>query len=161
MEKFFKTSDYPELWDFAYLSLNTGMRLGEILKMTPKMISPCGRFITLTGAICKNGSGRLIPLSEATRRTLIGLSDQPSKHYHHRPFYKVWSAARDTIAKDDKHFVFHVCRHTAATRMANEFKINTSIIGKILGHRTEKTTNKYIHAQQDTLLDIADMMTAN
>ena len=37
-----------------------------------------------------------------------------------------------------------------------EGKVNTLIIGKILGHRSQATTAKYVHENKDTLLDIVE-----
>ncbi len=160
LETFLKDSRYPTLWDFVCLSLNTGMRLGEIRGITPEMISKDYNWIHLPNWLVKNSKGRDIALSDKTRACLKRMDYQPSKHYKHRAFYQVWLDARKFIAPNDKHFVFHVCRHTAATRMANDLSVSTAIIGKILGHRSANTTLKYVHEKPETLLAIATQLSA-
>ena len=41
--------------------------------------------------------------------------------------------------------------------MANELEVPTAIIAEALGH-TSATTQKYVHAKPDTLLDISTRM---
>ena len=56
------------------------------------------------------------------------------------------------IAQNDKTFTFHVTRHTCASNLANSGK-NQQLIGEILGHRSEKTTSKYVHPHDDAKRD--------
>ena len=55
--------------------------------------------------------------------------------------------------KGDANLVFHVCRHTAATRFANDVKVNTFQIDDIFGHKIERTTWRCINAKKSALLD--------
>ena len=50
---------------------------------------------------------------------------QAVDQYSHRTFYWFWNKVVRDAGKGDPHFVFHVCRHTAATRLANDAKVNT------------------------------------
>ena len=58
-------------------------------------------------------------------------------------------------ARDDDTYVFHVTRHTAASKMANDLAVPTVTIAEALGHSSLKTTQKYVHAKPDTLADIS------
>lgn len=80
--------------------------------------------------------------------------------YDHRVFYNTWNQLRARVAPGDTSFVFHVFRHTAASTMANEMRLNSDVIGQWLGHRNPKTTSKYIHIKPETIEDIAIRMAA-
>ena len=54
---------------------------------------------------------------------------------------------RYDIARGDKHFVFHVCRHTCASRLVNELETPQKVVAEILGHSDERTTSNYIHVE--------------
>ena len=135
---FLKYSDAPWMADMVTLSLTTGMRLGEIEQLT------------------KNGRERYIPLSSAALMSATKLHN--SRCYNSRKFYTVWGEARHKIARGDKQFVFHVCRHTCATIMANKLQTNTIVIMDMLGHRNYKTTQKYVHGVSATRFKVADAM---
>ena len=71
-------------------------------------------------------------------------------------FIRVGAALTNNI--DDAEAVFHAMRHTAASKMANELKMNTVVIAKALGHQSITTTEKYIHANDDALLEAITRM---
>lgn len=154
--EFFLDSDHPWMADFVVVAVNTGMRLGEILsinnpkpKKTIGTISPCGNFIELTNT--KNGSERTVPMNASAREALRNLDNCPSNVWTNRKFYDTWALAKQCLAPYDEHFVFHVLRHTCATRLAMEFNVDTLIVGTILGHKSIATTKKYVHAKKDNL----------
>ena len=153
-------SNHPNNWmaHFVTISLNTGMRLGEILKITPDDVSQTddGWWVELRDT--KNGDDRSVPLNKQAFEALKALDLEPVKHYSHRRFYNTWAEARRAIAKNDVHFVFHILRHTAATNMANNLRVPSNLIAMMLGHRSERTTAKYVHAKAATLQDIAKQM---
>lgn len=140
---------------FCVLALNTGMRLGEIRKITKDDIKQdeSGKWWCYL-EVTKNGDDRYVPLNSRAMKALESLDYQPSLHYSHTKFYDAWAEARHHVARRDNTFVFHVLRHTAATNMANDLGVNTLLIAQILGHRTLKTTEKYVHSKPQTLQDI-------
>ena len=151
----FRSSKHPWMADFCLLAVNTGMRLGEILAInndsskTYGEISKCCKFITLHDT--KNGEERLVPLNKDAQRALQNLNNMPHYYHSHRKFYDAWADAKDELARHDKNFVFHVLRHTCATRLAMEFNVEPITLGKILGHRSMATTAKYVHAQPNSI----------
>ena len=155
---FLRRSRAPWMADMAILSLQTGMRHGEILKIGTEHseLIKGGSMPVLRLHKTKNGDARDIPLNEVAKAAYDALS--AGNWYSHRVFYNVWDEARYTIARGDKDFVFHVCRHTAATKMANDLNINTTLIGKFLGHRSSETTKKYIKLTDDSSMEIAERM---
>jgi len=154
----------PWMLHFVTLAVHTGMRLGEIRKVTPSMIkrhpqqAPESSQEWVHLEKTKNGDERWVPLNEKARAALAALGDQPENHYKHRSFYNGWDAARRHIAPNDETFVFHSLRHTCATNLANDLNVNTILIGKILGHRSESTTKKYVHEKPEALADIASAL---
>jgi integrase len=46
----------------------------------------------------------------------------------------------------------------AATLLANDTMVNTKLIGHLLGHASERTTNRYIHAKKSSLLEAVNMI---
>ena len=59
-----------------------------------------------------------------------------------------------------KHITFHCARHTAATLLLNN-NISLSVVGKILGHKHEKTTEIYAKVMNKTIdkaMDVFDTL---
>ena len=142
---------------YVTIALNTGMRLGEIHQIgRTAFLSDDKQWLTLPET--KNGDERIVPISPETLEAIEALDGEPRKHYTDRTFYNTWNEARRKIAAGDKTFVFHVLRHTCATTMANDLQINSHLIGQMLGHRSEATTRKYVHAKPENLLSIAQKL---
>lgn len=136
------------------IAVNTGMRLGEILKITPGDIQEMDGSTWVYLSSTKNGDDRWVPLNDKAKVALEALGNTPGEKFTHRRFYNAWDMARSKIARGDETFVFHVLRHTAASTMANDLGVNTILIGQILGHRNVATTAKYVHAKPKALQDI-------
>ena len=151
---YLKNSPAPWMADMVVLSLNTGMRHGEIRQIIFGEATVTDDWVYLPHT--KNGDERYIPIdgevAEAARRL------QTEGEYSEKVFYRTWDRARSRIARGDKDFVFHACRHTCATTLANDLEINTVLIAKMLGHRSPVTTAKYIHGKSDHLKAIAREM---
>jgi integrase len=162
LDDFLKTYKEGTFWWMRYMcqvALATGMRLGELLSITPDRVSMhadgvCIVHLTNT----KNGDDRDVVCAGRTFRALKALKFDIKGHYSHRKFYHAWEEARYQIAKGDKEFVFHVLRHTAATRMANNLKLPTVTVAQQLGHRSLQTTAKYVHQTPENQLAIARLM---
>ena len=149
--EFFRTdktySKYPWIRYCLTLGLKTGMRLGEIQKLDTGQADIVtdddgDELIYLDKT--KNGDERYIPImgdvAEAAHRV------HKANSFSHHILYKGLWKAKKLIAPDDKHFNFHVTRHTCASEMANEAKENMKVIAEYLGHRSLNTTTKYVHA---------------
>ena len=144
--------------DLVFVGVNTGMRLGEILELG---IVNCGKnshrgeatiqtdAIHLPAKITKTKKGRYVSINETVRDACVRLSSSIGTHFTHRKFYDRWDDARQKVAPNDKEFVFHCLRHTCASMMANDLKMNSLIIGDQLGHKSERTTAKYVHKKAE------------
>ena len=85
--------------------------------------------------------------NDAVLEALAKLDNRPALHFREHPFYDAMRAARQAVAPNDTSFVFHSLRHTAASTMANDLQINTILIARLLGHKSLKTTEGYVHVK--------------
>mgnify|MGYP002636655428 FL=1 len=160
MESYF--DDKHQQWwlrHFIVIGHQTGMRLGEILKITPDIMSldnKGGHWVHL--ATTKNGSERWVPLNHRSLAAIRALDCRATKYWSHASFYTAWATMRRDLLGGDIRYVFHTLRHTAATVMANDLGANTAVIGLLLGHRSEATTRKYIKAKPDALQALVQQM---
>jgi len=150
----------PYQWvrEFVVIGINTGMRLGEIRSLDAGNIEHDENGTWLVLEKTKNGDDRRVPANVAVLEALENLSNDPSCHFENHPFYAVMDAARRAVAPNDKSFVFHSLRHTAASTMANDLQINTILIARLLGHKSLKTTEGYVHVKGDAAADVGAAM---
>jgi integrase len=160
IEAYFREStDDKWLEHFVIIGHQTGMRLGEICQITPdKIVTDDDGHTWIYLAKTKNGHDRWVPVNKRTRAALRALDDNCTGYFEHTKFYRAWGRMRRDVLKGDTRYVFHTLRHTAATVMANDLKANTAVIGILLGHRSEKTTRKYIKAKPSALQQLAAQM---
>ena len=162
MEKYHRDTEDWYLEHFIIIGHQTGMRLGEICSLTLKSLEKDDKgndWVYLPDT--KNGDDRAVPVNARTYAALSALDFTPARYFEHTRFYRAWGRMRRDLLHNDPRYVFHTLRHTAATKMANDIKVNTTLIGLMLGHRSEKTTKKYIKAKPSALQAIAAQMAAH
>ena len=147
---------HPAWWlrHFIIIGAETGMRLGEILTLTPSTVISETDGSTWAHLLhTKNGDERFVPLNTRVKRSLAALDNEPMRYHrgNEHLFYRYWAEMRTKVLQGDRRYVFHTLRHTAATVMANDFHANTAVIGILLGHKSEKTTAKYIKHKPEAL----------
>ena len=153
------------------LGVKTGMRHGEILtlgsvsdkgKLTiaeTAMSTPDSKWIFLLAAATKTSEDRYVPLKQLeVLEAAMRLVESLPRKFSHRTFYRRWGLLKREMNGLDDRFVFHVTRHTAATRMANDLQVPTAMIQKMLGHATIQTTQRYVHGKDDAMQAIAARM---
>jgi hypothetical protein len=132
----------------VHVAIRTGMRRGELLTLTYEQLQPTKVHLWKT----KNKTGRTISISPTTHDNLMWLLDHGMPNEHELRW--AWDQARAAMGlTDDPYFVFHVCRHTCATRLV-EAGVNLRVIQKWLGHLTIETTIRYAQVK-DTMLEDA------
>lgn len=149
------TTRKPWMWLYCTISLNTGMRSGEIAKISKDIITTCGNYIHLTTT--KNGDSRNVYMNREAKEAVHRLLTLNGNKFVHSTFYRIWDEMRDDffrqgIIKDQKDyqsFVFHVFRHTCATNLSSNLHVPIPTISEVLGHRSVATTMKYAHAKPD------------
>ena len=148
---------HPEWWmrHWIIIGCKTGMRRGEILTITPDTItsrlSDSGNTIhEVYLAKTKARTDRHVAISTTARAALAALGDCPREtHWDAHKFYRAWGEMRFALFQDDKRYVFHTTRHTFATDMANDLKAPISTIANAMGHKSLKTTARYIKTKSE------------
>lgn len=115
----------------------SGMRLGELHRVEVS-----------DGALVlhdsKNGDRRAIPAHPKIKHLLRHLPLPGPKITVQR----AWERARAEVGLGHVHF--HDLRHSAASEMANA-GIDLYTVGRVLGHRDARSTQRYSHLTHDTL----------
>ncbi|MES2959764.1 MAG: site-specific integrase [Pseudomonadota bacterium] len=137
MLKLARAADRPDLRVAIRVAFYTGMRLGELQRVKVK-----GR--TLHLADTKNGDRRSIPAHPRIASCLSYLPLTAPKI----TLQRAWQRARAAVGMDDVHF--HDLRHSAASEMVNG-GVDLYTVGKVLGHRDARSTQRYAHLTADTL----------
>jgi integrase len=119
------------------VSYYSGLRLGELLRAQP-----------MDGAIVledsKNGDRRAVPVHPRIAHLLRHLP-LPGPRIS---IQRAWERARDAVGLRDVHF--HDLRHSAASEMVNG-GVDLYTVGRVLGHRDARSTQRYAHLTHDTL----------
>ena len=135
----------PNTWKLVYVGIRTGCRLSELLTATEGQINGNRLHLWKT----KNHKPRTIPMGDKTRQFLLELirGDMPTGPMVRRH----WDKARAAMGlAGDKQFVFHITRHTCATRLV-EVGVNVFIIQEWMGHTRIDTTLRYAHVRPQNL----------
>ena len=89
--------------------------------------------------ITKTNEGRMDPLNPEAKEAYLRLRECIGREFTHRRFYDRWWDAKEALGytnggrgHEDEWFKFHVCRHTAATKMAKN-NMNQQKVKEILG----------------------------
>lgn len=154
-------NEVSQVWhDIASLSLNTGMRSGEIFSLRGKNINFDQKNIILHET--KNKKQRIVPLNN-TALSLIknntrGYEDLLFCQAHtHRKYEKVSKVFRKAVVDcglnkgitDNRHrVVFHTLRHTFASWLVQR-GTPLYVVSKLLGHTSIRVTERYSHLAPD------------
>lgn len=147
----------PLLASIIRLLLATGMRVGELLSARWENVDVDRQ--TLFLPTTKNGRSRFVPLAQAAIKAIaelpraqgaVFLFPSPKCPGEHLTTIKHgWQTARD--AADLPGLRIHDLRHSSASFMINS-GVDIYSVGKVLGHRSVQSTQRYSCLRQDTLL---------
>jgi integrase len=156
--------ELPELGDHTYgdhltpmvlLSLNTGMRRGELFRLRWVDVNFQTKTLTVRGATAKSGQTRHIPLNTEAMMVLRAWHQQtpetalvfPGKQGE--PLDNVRKAWGALVRAAEMHqFRWHDLRHTFASRLVMAgVPLNT--VRELLGHTTPSMTLHYAHFAPD------------
>lgn len=148
-----KNTQLPHIID---LLLYTGARVRELLDARWEHVHVDRR--TWLIPTSKTGKARHVPLSKAALDVIASLPRFKDCPYlipnpeTRKPFVSIkhaWQAAR-TLA-GQKTTRLHDLRHSAASFMVNS-GVDLFAVGKVLGHASYQSTQRYAHLANDTLL---------
>jgi integrase len=133
------------------LSLNTGLRRGELTSLEWSDIDFHAKVLTVRAAAAKSGAMRRIPLNDEAINTLKQWRKQAGAEgriFAFRDFKTAWG----TLLEDSKvsDFRWHDLRHHFASRLA-QAGVNLNAIRDLMGHADLKMTLRYSHLSPDNL----------
>jgi len=130
-------------------ALNTGMRLGEILKLKWEEVEFENQIIYVTNT--KNGEQRQIPMNKTLTETLQGIKlEKPSPWVFCNPrTHNPYRSVRFCFDKAKREagiegFDFHDLRHTFASRLVMR-GVDLVTVKELLGHKQVEMTLRYAH----------------
>ncbi len=155
-----KKSDNPMLKFIIPMLILTGARKREVLDAKWEDFDPVRRQWRIP--MTKSGRPRHVPLSEGVLQLLDSIPQGEScEHVFANPktrkpyvsiFYS-WNTARKSAGLGDVRV--HDLRHSFASFLVNAGR-SLYEVQKILGHTQIKTTQRYAHLSQDTLIEAAN-----
>ena len=160
-----EASSNPQLKHIVALLLLTGARLGELLSAEWKDLHLERRVWLIPTS--KTGKPRHVPLSQAAidvigqLRQFEGcpyLLPNPETKSPYVTVKHAWQTARKAAGLRDLRL--HDLRHSAASFMINA-GIDLYAVGKVLGHADHKSTMRYSHLANETLLAAVEAGAAN
>jgi integrase len=155
---FFSRIGHPEVAHFILVSVDTGLRQGELLGLRWSDVGAA----SLTVSDTKNGKNRVVPLTARAARILTqpkdgdnpeaddvevfaGLNVWSLTHY--------WGRLRENLElTDEPSFVPHILRHEFCSRLADK-GVNASAIMRLAGHSSLSVTQRYVNMSPVSLGD--------
>lgn len=122
----------------------TGMRLGELMAIGQK-----NKIVDNHVLLCdtKNGKNHLIPIHP---KALIVLRTYFPMPYQARFMQRKVREAMDSVGLEHLHF--HDLRHSTATALINS-GVDLFTVGRVLNHKDSRSTQRYAHLTNKTLLN--------
>lgn len=148
----FSEDEYSDhLMPMILISMNTGLRQGELFNLEWDMIDFDKRSLIISGEITKNSSSRYIPLNDEAFEVFQKLNKQnnklglvfPSKN--DKPFNTVKRSWATLLKKANiEQFRWHDLRHHFASKLVMA-GVDLNTVRELLGHSDIKTTLRYAH----------------
>ncbi|MFC1629057.1 tyrosine-type recombinase/integrase [Gemmatimonadota bacterium] len=153
----------PVLRALVVLAANTGIRRGELMTLRWEDVDFDNAQLVIRAVNSKTAESRVVPLNLDVIDSLRSLDPKPVGQVV--PFKNFprqqWDEVRANLGWDRietprlKGWRWHDFRHDAASRMAMA-DVPLSKIGKILGHKSLVTTQRYAHMSDKSLHDAVD-----
>jgi integrase len=133
------------------LAIHTGLRRGEILKLTTSDVDLFRNVLHVRNT--KNGKDRMVQINKVARAELLKLVrvadnyeylfQNPKTNTHTKDIKRSFQKARELAKLVD--FRFHDLRHTFGSRLA-EKGVDAFTIMELMGHSDLRMTERYVHA---------------
>jgi integrase len=134
------------VWQLIKVAIETGCRRDELLTAELSQINGTRLHLWKT----KTDSPRTVPMEPEIAqmlRDLIRTKAMPTQ----RGLRSWWERAKKHMGLEaDDEFVFHVTRHTCATRLVDA-GVNVFVIKEWMGHKRIETTLRYAHVKPQNL----------
>ena len=137
------------------LSINTGIRRGELFSLRWKHVNFDLKQITITGTNAKSRKTRHIPLNSEALQTLVDWRSQCADkvgfvftNHHGERFTDIKTAWKRLLKDASIHdFRWHDIRHHFASKLAIA-GVDLNTIRTLLGHASYSTTLRYAHLSE-------------
>ena len=154
----FRHLGYVDYADLCVVLLDTGARVGEILKVTWQDVN--GRMLHLWDT--KNGSSRSVPLTVRAAEVLSNRKSKgmsgPFADLSQSSFNHVWTRVKNLIGmSQDDQFVPHILRHTCASRLV-QGGVPILSVKEYLGHKSMSVTLRYAHLAPKQLWNAMEVL---
>jgi len=137
------------------LALNTGLRRGELFRLTWAKVSMTLKTITVEGTMAKSGKTRHVPLNSTALTTLKIWREQSignglvfpgtNNDGQEQPLSNVQTAWENLLkAAKLEDFHFHDMRHNFASKLVMA-GVDLNTVRELLGHKDMKMTLRYAH----------------
>jgi len=147
------------------LSMNTGMRRGEVFKLKWSNVNFETKQLTVTGASAKNGKIRHIPLNSEALQVLQMCKAQSANakgfvfaNEQGEPFSTIkkgWAALLK--AAEIENFRWHDLRHHFASRLVMA-GVNLNTVRELLGHSSYAMTLRYAHLSEGHKAEAVELL---
>lgn len=137
------------------ISMNTGLRRGELLKLTWSNIDLRHRRITVEGSTAKSFQTRHVPLTiEATEVFKRWREQLPKDEERAFPFGHSFKTAFSKLLRAAKipRFRWHDLRHHFASRLVQR-DVSLNKVRELLGHESDRMVMRYAHLAPANLAD--------
>jgi integrase len=142
-----------EFADMVVVLLDTGMRVGELLRLAARDINLNSNLVTIW--INKADKPRSVPMTDRCRAILEPRMERARLFdCNQNQVGQAWNFVRAATGIQDADYVPHACRHTCATRLL-EAGIDVYTVKEWLGHKTIQTTLRYVHLMPGRLAHAA------
>jgi integrase len=153
----------PRLRPIVQVALLTGLRLGDILRLTWDRIDLAQGLIRVMQG--KTQTPLLLPMSEALAEVLQAIPrvmDSPNVFHQHGRSVRRFGWVRTDFTKAIKAAGlvgtrFHDLRHTAATQLRRLGR-DLQVVQQLLGHKTIRTTMRYSHVHPTELREAVNKL---
>lgn len=152
---YFERLGNQEMADYVVLSLDTGLRQGELLGL--QFRDTVGGKARLWGQETKSGRSRVVPMTRRAQEVIErrAAGQDPSARVlpglEKRIVTYEWNKARAAMGlTDDPQFVPHVMRHEFCSRLADRGRSAPEIMA-LAGHSGLAVSQRYIHLAGATL----------
>ncbi len=139
------------LMPMILISINTGLRQGELFNLKWDMVDLDNRSIMISGEITKNSSSRYIPLNDEAFSTFNSLYKQGNgaglvfASKNNQPFITVKRSWATLLKRANiTQFRWHDLRHHFASKLVMA-GVDLNTVRELLGHSDIKTTLRYAH----------------
>lgn len=150
--KYLRDNGKDQYADLVEVLVDTGARLGELLKSTDANVNLKRGELLLFPEITKSSTPRNVPLTDRAAK-ILAKRVKPGRRLFNFDRWaagKNFKAARKAVGIKDDQLTLHCLRHTFATRLINN-GVDLYTVSKLLGHSNISVTERYSHIATSTL----------